>query len=405
MKEPLEKWLTCAPRDFEGDEGFFARDTGLFSRGLIQCGRESRAVLIGNSRRDDCGDLIRASLSDLVDPEWWRGHGVDAVVLQTWSDRALTPVATAIRAAGARLVLIQDSAGVVGPLVGWWDWIVESWYFSRKVGRLAFAHFLVKMLHGHTLRLFRFEKERARQFALADVIAVPSSPAVERYRKLAFRYGGREGLEKVHLIPHPIAPWFEWKGVVKENRIAAIGRWDDFHQKRPDILGGSLERFLAENPGWQADLFGNPGDWLSRWHERLPSEVRSRVIFHGKVASRMLASHLQKAKILFCPSAYESFHIASGEGLCSGASVVGVDGPMTASHRWFSSESSGTLSPKLDAALLAEALATEVAAWDRGERDPAMISAVWCSRLHAEKAAGAILRALGGEPSPVPVAE
>jgi glycosyltransferase involved in cell wall biosynthesis len=250
------------------------------------------------------------------------------------------------------------------------------------------------MLHGHTLRPFRFEKERARQFALADLIAVPSPPAVARYRQLARHYGGPSLEEKVRLIPHPVAPWFTWSGASKESRVAVVGRWDDLHQKRPDLLAAALREFLTAHPAWQADIFGAPGPLLEQWRASLPAGLSTRVIFHGRVASHDLAHHLDRAKILFCPSAFESFHIASGEALCAGASVVATDSGMTATHRWFVSAASGTLAPCLDAHHLASALTAEATAWDAGQRDPASISATWCSRLHAPRVAEMLIHGL-----------
>jgi hypothetical protein len=313
------------------------------------------------------------------------------VVLQTWSWRTLTPVAAAVRAAGCRLVLIQDSSGVTSPLAGWTDWLRQMWYFSRRE-KWTLLRFLLRFVHSHTIRLFRFEKERAAQFALADLLAVPSPPAVRRFRQLSRRIGGEAWERKVQLIPHPIAPWFSWDGTPKENRVTAIGRWEDYPQKRPDLLAAALTEFLVAHPGWAADLFGNPDESLQTWHARLPADVARRVILHGRVSSLELVAHLKRTKIVFCSSAYESFHIASGEGLCSGASVVGTDAGMTASHRWFVSEESGTLAEKLDSGLLAAALATEADHWQQGHRDPAAISAIWTARLHGPQVAAELIR-------------
>ncbi|MDB6080651.1 MAG: hypothetical protein JWO82_4398 [Akkermansiaceae bacterium] len=397
----LGSWLTCAPQDFDGDETFFARDTGLLSHGLVTCGVSSKAILIGAPRPNDAPDLLRVPLSDLVRADWWREQGAEAVVLQTWSWRSLTPVAAAVRAAGCRLVLIQDSSGVTSPLVGWMDWVRQMWYFSRRE-KWPLPRFLLRFVHSHTIRLFRFERERAAQFALADLLAVPSPPAVRRFRQLSRRFGGEAWERKVQLIPHPIASWFSWDGTPKENRVTAIGRWKDFPQKRPDILSAALTEFLIAHPGWAADLFGTLDESLQTWHAGLPADVARRVILHGHVSSLELVAHLNRTKIVFCSSAYESFHIASGEGLCSGASVVGTDAGMTASHRWFVSEESGTLAEKLDAGLLAAALATEADHWQQGHRDPSAISATWSARLHAPQVAAELIRQIANLPSESP---
>ena len=392
MTRPL-RWLTCAPRDYRGDEAYFSRDTGLLCRGLQDAGAECRAILAGARRAEDDPDLIRARAADMADPDWWRALGADAVVVHTWSREEHTGILRAVRTAGLRVVLLQDGTGVTGPLGTWGDWVRESWYFrNRHGGRLmGTAWFAARMIHGHTLRLAGFERSRARQFELADLIVVPSPRALEGYRKLARSLGGN--LEsKLRLLPHPVAPWFgSHTGTPKENLIVSVGRWTDHWQKRPDLLAASLAECLRRHPAWKAEIFGGPGEELSRWHQALDSSLRSRIELAGIVPNRELAGPMGRAKISLCSSAYESFHIASGEALCSGCSVVGVDSAMTPSLSWFTDTQSGTLSDSLDAVGLAAALNKEISAWESGKRDPDAISHRWRGRLHAREVARALI--------------
>lgn len=386
------RWMTCAPRDYRGDAAFFARDTGLLCRGIQQAGVECRAVLAGAPHPDDEPDIQRASLEDLADASWWRRRDTEVVVIHTWSRRESTEILRAIREAGCRIVLLQDGSGITGPLGTWADWIRESWYMRRKRGGkwLGPLWFLARMLHGHTFRLVGFERERKQQFALADIVAVPSPGALVGYEKLCFRYRERIA-SKLRLVPHPVAAWFRWDGVPpKQNLIIAVGRWDDYWQKRPDLLRDALDQSLAIHPEWKAEIYGNPSPLLTRWLSEAAPALRARVRLVGLVPNKQLADGMLRAKILLCSSAYESFHIASGEALCSGASVVGVDSPMTPSLRWFVSASSGTLAPRLEASCFAGALNTEIDAWESGNRNPACISSTWRARLHASEIARAL---------------
>ena len=391
MTRPL-RWLTCAPRDYCGDEAYFSRDTGLLCRGLQDAGAECRAILAGAPRAGDEPDLIRASAAELADPGWWQGLGADAVALHTWSREEYTGILRAIRGAGLQVVLIQDGTGVTGPLGTWADWIRESWYFRhRHGGGLGGAlWFAARMAHGHTLRLGGFERSRERQFELADLIVVPSPRALEGYRKLANRLEGNPA-SKLRLLPHPVAPWFKRDGAPKENLIVSVGRWTDHWQKRPDLLGACLEQCLRSRPAWKAEIFGDPGEALSRWYQGLDAPLRSRVKLAGAVPNRQLAAAMDCAKISLCSSAYESFHIASGEALCSGCSVVGVDSAMTSSLSWFTGDGSGSLSNSLDAVGLAGALGKEISAWESGQRDPEAISLQWRGRLHAVEVARTLI--------------
>ena len=392
MTRPL-RWLTCAPRDYRGDGAYFSRDTGLLCRGLQDAGAECRAILAGAPRAEDDPDLIRARSAEMSDPGWWRSLRADAVVVHTWSRDEYTDILLAIRAAGLRVVLLQDGTGVTGPLGTWADWVRESWYFRHPHGGklVGTAWFAARMIHGHTLRLAGFERSRARQFELADLVLVPSPRALDGYRKLAGSLGGNLA-SKLRLLPHPVAPWFgKEAGTLKENLIVSVGRWTDHWQKRPDLLGVSLAKCLCRHPAWKAEIFGEPGKNLSRWHHALDPSLRSRVELAGTVPNRQLAAAMGRGKISLCSSAYESFHIASGEALCSGCSVVGVDSAMTPSLGWFTDNRSGTLSNSLNAAGLTAALDKEIAAWESGQRDPDAISHRWQGRLHAVEVARTLL--------------
>ena len=388
--EPL-RWMTCAPRDYPGDERYFSRDTGLLCLGLREAGVECQAILCGDPRPGDHPALIRATPAELEQPAWWRQRGVGAVVIHTWSRRENTAILRAVREAGCRVILLQDGSGITGPLGRWWHWVRESWYLRHRQGRRGLAWFAARMLQGHTLRLLDFERERAAQFELADLVLAPSPGAAEAYSVLAARYDRGRGAAKVQLLPHPVSSSFGSDGnPLKEDRIVAVGRWDDFWQKRPDLLGQALERCLERHPSWKAEIFGSPGS-LEAWHQQLPASLQSRVLLAGQVANSQLAVAMARAKILLCSSAYESFHIASAEALCSGASVAGFDTPMAPSLRWFASEHSGTLSSRFDAVGLTDACDREIAAWNAGQRNPANISRIWRARLQAVEVARSLL--------------
>ena len=71
------RWFTCTPVAFGGGPDFFARDSGLLSRGFQAIGVDSRAVMPGDPAADDEPDLIRTAYADLENQDWWRGHDLD----------------------------------------------------------------------------------------------------------------------------------------------------------------------------------------------------------------------------------------------------------------------------------------------------------------------------------------
>ena len=94
-------------------------------------------------------------------------------------------------------------------------------------------------------------------------------------------------------------------------------------------------------------------------------------------------------------SAYEGCHISSAEAVCSGASVVGCRSAFLCAIAWHTSKHSGSLSDVATPEALTSTLLAELAAWDRGERDPLAISQQWVSELHPDRVASRILELFG----------
>jgi hypothetical protein len=93
----------------------------------------------------------------------------------------------------------------------------------------------------------------------------------------------------------------------------------------------------------------------------------------------------------WCPSAFESFHLASGEALCCGASVVASDSPSLSSFRWFTGDGDGRLAASDDTQGHVDAIVAELAAWREGRRSAEVISRRWSARLHAPAVAGMLV--------------
>ena len=93
------------------------------------------------------------------------------------------------------------------------------------------------------------------------------------------------------------------------------------------------------------------------------------------------------SQISYCSSAYESFHIASGEALCCGCSLVASRSASLAAFQWFADDGVATLAATDDAGEHVQALEEELEFWRCGQRTPERISRVWCDRLHAERVA------------------
>ena len=393
------RWYTFTPFPFGGGPDFFTRDSGLLSRGFRAIGVESMAVMPGERKPEDEADLIRTDYADLESAEWWRGHKLDGVVLYAWGAPRYRRVAKAIRDSGAKLVLNQDSSGMVSPLCGIRPWLREQAALNGGFGTIRTA---VAFAKGLTLGLLRTDPLRAYHLRQGDIIAALHPEAAENFRKLCQIYGGKSLAERVAVIPHAISPSlaYEEGSPPKQNRMIAIGRWDDVIQKRPTLLTEVIGRLLFGNPSVVIDIVGNLTDQINLWHASLPPDAARRVHLHGKLPHEEIRRLLLAARVLYCPSAYESFHIAAAEALCCGCSVVAADLPAMASFRWFVSRSSGTLAATDDAGGHLDALGREFALWDNGSRDPLAISQTWVASLHADKVAERIIKVIAERQNP-----
>ncbi|MEP4077616.1 glycosyltransferase [Haloferula sp.] len=387
-----KRWYTCTPVEFGGGPDFFARDSGLLSRGLQAIGVESRAVMPSVAKEDDEGDLIRTDYRNLESAEWWKSHELDGVVLYAWGRPKFRKVARAIREAGIFLVLNQDNSGLVSPLVGLGRWMGEQKLLAGA-GQVpgGWARFAKETAKGLSVGLAITDPLRAAHLRNGDIIACVSPSAVDRYQKLCRIYGGAELERKVRLVPHPVNPGFGLHGETKLRRVVTIGRWNDEVQKRPELMMRVFAELLARDPQVEVDVIGKRTATLDQWHADLAKEVAARTHLRGLMTPDEIQSVLSVAQVSYCSSAYESFHIASGEALCSGCSVVGSKSDSLASLSWFCADGSGALAGSDDVVGHVSALLAELDAWADGQRDARSISSRWTKCLSAPEVARLIL--------------
>lgn len=387
------RWFTCTPESFGGGSDFFARDSGLLCRGFQALGSDSRAVMPLPGGEGDEADLIRTDYRNLESARWWRSHELNGVVLYAWGRPRFRKVAAAIREAGIFLVLNQDNGGLVSPSIDFKAWLREQavltgagrvpggWW--RAAGRVA---------KGLSTGLLLGDALRAWHLSQGDVIACVSPVAAEHHRTFCRRHGGEELARKVAVVPHAVDPRYGLDpSAVREVAVAAVGRWHDLAQKRPDRLMEGAERLLAREPGVVLHIVGGITDALRSWHEALDPALHSRIHLRGRLDPAELAALWSRVQVGWCPSAFESFHIASGEALCCGASVVASDSPSLSSFRWFTGEGDGRLAASDDTQGHVEAIVAELAAWREGRRSAEEISRRWSARLHAPAVAGMLV--------------
>jgi glycosyltransferase involved in cell wall biosynthesis len=386
------RWFTCTPVAFGGGADFFARDSGLLSRGFQALGIESVAVMPGAVEAGDEADLLRTEFKNLESAAWWRRQQLDGVVLYAWGSPRFRKVAAAIAQAGIFLVLNQDNGGLVSPLAGFGDWLREQWILAGQ-GRGASARWRCAklVLRGMSAGLLLTDPLRAAHLKHGNVIACVSPKAAEHFGKLCRVYGGADLTRRVRVLPHPVEPRFRFAGVAKRRQVACVGRWQDAVQKRPWLLMEVVGLLVAADKRVEVVIAGRVTRALEVWQQALPATQRERVQLRGRVERDELAGILADSQVFYSPSAFESFGIAAAEALCCGCSVVAGRSVSMASLEWFVGEQSGQLAEVDDAAGHLRSLERELGCWEQGARVPQAIAGVWGSRLHAACVAARVL--------------
>jgi glycosyltransferase involved in cell wall biosynthesis len=386
--------FTCTPIRFRGDESFFSRDSGLLSIGFQSIGIDSYAVMPGPPIEGDNEGLIRTEFHNLENPDWWRSQKVDGVVLYAWALPKFSPITKAIKDAGAKVLLNMDTNGVISPAPYCWD------FYSHTIVKSIRVHGVIIGIFEGVLKCLKaslpwvLDLPRLKHLELADSIGIVSPLALQKVSAhCAFNH--RPSLiSKLVFVPHPVSDQFKYSGIPKKNQIVSVGRWtkSDRWQKDPKLLIRTLDLFLRRRKEYHACIVGQYDETLKNEISRLSADVRDRISCMGRIANHDIVSILNETKISLCASFQESFHIASAEALCCGASIASHACPFLPSFEYLTSKACGTLATNRSPESLAEALDDEALAWESGGRDPLKISKEWIRELHAGNVAN---RALG----------
>jgi glycosyltransferase involved in cell wall biosynthesis len=387
------KWLTCTPYPFIGNESFYSRDSGLFCRGFQEIGIDCQAVMPEPARPDDLTELIRTPYKNLERPDWWAAQKAQGVVFYGWGVGKYAAIARAIRRGGLILVSHLDSSGLVSPLIGV-DFYKAYWYINQQKHQnkiIGSVDFLIRNAYHSSIGILKNDLGRIRHLKQAHLIGAVSPVALNRYQKLFNRLGQTALSHKTVLIPHPIPSYMQYDPrIKKEPLLVAVGRWDDEVIKGTALLIETVAKLLSIHNTVTVEIYGSTSPKLNEWYRQLSSSFRKRVQLKGKVKNQELVAAYNRAQVSLCTSLSESFHIASGEALCCGCSVVGSDMPQLPSFKWFTDGPFGRLA-KRNSEDLAKAVFEELQAWESGERDPLVLSRHWSKLLHAPNIARKVL--------------
>lgn len=375
------------PMEFRDVPEFWQRDAGLVCLGFRAIGVESKFIALGATSPRDNLPLILANREQAEDAAWWRQRQPDGVVL--WAAHRVDAIARAIKAAGARLVVHLDTDGYCSPRAGFWSYLRGTADAFRADGRRpawllaalkTFLYHWIPQLHDHGFQSLA---------ATADLLTINSPLAEQRVRRLFAQWGKSNLAEKVNLIPSPLALDATYDpGVAKQPQIVAAGRWQSYQKDAPKALR-VLWRVLQAHPGYSALMIGSGVEMLERSRARLPAGTQARIKLAGYLTRAELLQSYRHSQIMFVSSRFESLNLAAVEALACGCSVVGWG--QIASLAYLASASSGTTASSRADADYADALSAEIAAWQRGERQPEAFSRHWRERFAAPRYAASLL--------------
>ena len=392
--------FTCTPICFEGNHGFFTRESGLFSRGLQELGIESITIMPGPAEPDDEECLLRVAYQQLESEQFWRSLNLDGLVLYSWALLRYLPIANAVGAAGIPLLINVDSCGLVSRPANPRLWMRDLLpYLCRKATPpMELARLVWQIVDNCGIN--RGAGGRLKTYEAATVACGVSPMATQWLQREAAYFGKSHLAQKIRYLPHPQMRMFSYNGEPKENLVLSVARWEkeDWVQKNPTVLLDALDKFLGAFPKWHACIIGSGASHLvSRLRRHRLANLR-RCEFIDFMQPDELVPFYRKAKIGVWSSRSEGQIGTGAQALCCGCSVVaGNSGTLSCFHHYVSRES-GRLALGMNSDALAEALKLEAQAWDKGERDPERISHVWTQEFHDVKVASRALEFLGLRP-------
>jgi len=363
-----------------------------YIRGFRALGHEAYAVCTSAAALGFAEPAITCSnLAELNSPGFWDRLRPDAALVITWLGMA--DVLKALRPCCPFIVSIADSDGQVGvrahPRASWQRMLAQQRTLINKVRAAKF--WLQQYLYADR----RVAAPAIASAELSDAVIVGSAKSVECLRHFYATMGRADLGRKVHAIPYPVDDCFSTSEVRKDRieRLVAIGRWDD-PQKDAPWLAAALELALRRRPTLQVSLFGPGGERcfapLCRKHQT--------VLLEGTKSAAIIAQRLAESRALVLSSLWESGPIVASEALSLGCTLIGP-----ASIPSFASAVRegpfGTLAARRSPRALADAVLSEMAAWDAGQRDPIAQASYWRPRFTEAAVCGQLAALWQGSPS------
>ena len=354
------------------------KDPGQIPLGLMDNGINSGVITV--SKKDLANYSPKFVLTQNTQNEFykdfWLKNDSDAIVTYHAQGKSNVPLIEKMKLGGKKVILKFDSDGRIAyPLQ-------RHYHRVPLLERLTIRNMISAAYWRLPFKSLKRRKHAAvaaeitKQIELSSAAIIESPDALANLNYFLAAWGRSDLIKKTHFIPNPVTPEFVEGEICKKDNIAVThGRWDDFTVKNTGVMVETVVEFLTQRQEYRFIIFGSGTDQVKKLLEVAPQNVRDRITIQGFVEHRNVKDMLENAKLLFVPSRWESFSIASAEALCTGCSIVGT--PAEALRYLSMQGLSGSIAATFDKEAILAALLQDATKWDNGKYDPEKIAAFW----------------------------
>lgn len=369
-----------------------SKDPGQIPLGLMDNGLNSSVITTVKKELDGYRPkfvLTQRYMNEFLTEKFWLEDDSDVIVAYPVEGDSQSALIEKMKLGGKKVILKLDSDGKIA-------YPLQRDYFMVPLKERLSARNVIGDLWWRLAsksQKYRRHAEVAAEaikcIELSNRVVIECPDALANLNYFLTAWGRSDLIKKTHWLPDPVQPEFINGNIgAKEKVVVSFGRWHDTQQKNTALLVKTAVAFLKSRPDYRFTVFGGGTDSVKTLLADAPQSIRERFEVLGFVDQAKIVELLGLAQMIFVPSRWESFSIASGEALCMGCSVVGT--PIE-SLRFLSMQGfSGSTAATFDGDAVLAALLQDAHKWDQNEYAPVQIAQFWRPKLDRRSVAKSI---------------
>lgn len=318
-------------------------------------------------------EIKTISKKESENSEFWKNEDAELIIVYSWLSLRFSKLIKSLKSANKKIILKLDSDGhLISPLKPSYLRI-----FGKNNSPYQIFIFLLRLIQWGCL--FKIiDQKKIKQLYLCNAAIIESPKALANLEKSLNFQKHEKLISKINFIADPVNDSIInsiGTNFPKENIIICIGRWDD-KQKNKSGLIKVFEKIDLNN--WKLIIIG-------RGAVNIKNKLGKKITINAfeSLPHDLVGNFLNKSKIFFAPSNYESFNLAAAESLCQGCSLAGT--PLESFYYFIDNGCFGTLANNFTTPEIISALDNEIKKWNNNEYDPKEISTYWRNQLSPQK--------------------